>query len=215
MLTFTKKPFSIVEELFLKWSNFEKLNPSGSLTMSIWSHKNAAPLSFGNGTLNLINLVYWFCRYTYLVSKCQHKILRCLLASIEVRWPYDSLIFIVKSWYVERQSHDCLIFNGNPDTWKDHRYIATGPCSQACLSFARGIQSFYTTLCIGRKIKCDEWICFMTLSFLRLLEVCLVTRQNYYFNLYSWVKILLYTLIPFCYILLFHSAIYSYSSLYC
>ena len=89
-----------------------------------------------------------------------------------------------------------LIFNGNPDTWKDHLYIATGPCLQACLSFARGIQSFYTTLCIGWKIKCDEWICFMTLSFLRLLEVCLVTRQNYYFNLYSWVKILLYTLIP-------------------
>ena len=148
MLTFTKKQFSIVEELFLKWSNFEKLTPSGSLTMSIWSHKNAAPLSFGNGTFNLINLVYWFCRYTYLVSKCQHKILRCLLASIEVRWPYDSLIFIVKSWYVERQSHDCLIFNGNPDTSKGHLYIATGPYLQACLLFARGIQSFYTTLCL-------------------------------------------------------------------
>ena len=124
------------------------------------------------------NLVYWFCRYTYLVSKCQHKILShlCLLTSIELRWPYDSLIFIVKSWYVERQSHDCLIFNGNPDTWKDHLYIATG-------NHLPGESS-------------DEWICFMTLSFSRLLEVCLVTRQNYYFNLYSWVKILLYTLIP-------------------
>ena len=104
------------------------------------------------------------------------SIQRCCLTSIEVRWPYD-----------------CLIFNGNPDTSKGHLYITTGPCLQVCFLFARVIQSFYTTLCIGWKIKCDDWICFI--SFLRLLGVHLVIRQSCYFNLYSWVKILLYILI--------------------